>query len=57
MQNVILGKLLILSSKKWKRFKQKYPNHYAALDWCVVKELDDNFLLIEQERIDYLLNA
>lgn len=57
VEGVKLGKILQLSRKKWERFKSEHPRHAAALEWCVVKELDDGILLIEQDRIDYVLSA
>lgn len=51
MEKIRIGKLLIMNQKKWKRFKAKYPHYGELLFEVIVKDLDNDEVLVEMSRI------
>ena len=49
MIDVVIGKLLILTSSEVSRLKMKYDEE--VVDNAIVKDLDDNHFLIEENRL------
>lgn len=56
MNDSMIGTLMTLPVKRWVKFKEKHPQYFDKLDYAVVKELDDKYVLIEKERIYLVLN-
>lgn len=57
LDNVAIGKLTIVYRNNWEQFKRKRPLLYDELDYAVVKELDDIRLLIEESRLNKILQG
>lgn len=53
MENVIIDRLIIMSISSFNRLQDKHPS--INLEYAVVKDLDDNNLLISKNRLDSLL--
>lgn len=56
MKEEMIGKILKRPIKSWEKFKEKRPLIKNELDYAVVKELDDNFVLIDKNRLDKVYN-
>lgn len=57
MTEDMIGDLMIISRKNWENFKNRYPYAYDALDYAVVKELDERAILVEKQRINKVLDS
>lgn len=57
VEDVFIGKLTVMSPKKWFNFKKDYAAYFDLLDYAVVKEFENGDLLIEENRINFILNG
>ena len=58
MENVKIGKLIIMKKSKWERLKRKYPLLSQEMEYAVVKEFEEeDRFLIEKTRLDLVING
>jgi hypothetical protein len=52
-----IGKLNIYTIKDWNRYKNYYPISSEDIDYAVVKELDDKYVLVDQKRLSKVIGS
>ena len=58
MENVEISKLSLMKKSKWERLKRKYPLYSIDMESAVVKDLDEEGLvLVEKNRLNMVING
>lgn len=57
VDGVEIGNLTILYKDKWEAFKLKRAKLYDELEYAMVKELDENRVLIDESRLHKILKV
>lgn len=52
-----IGKLTMYTVKNWERYKRYYPISSEELDYAVVKELDDKYVLVDEKRLSSVVSC
>lgn len=52
-----IGKLTIYTTKNWERYKNYYPISSEDMDYAVVKELDDKYVLVDEKRLSKVVSS
>lgn len=56
MKEEMIGKLIIMPIINWNNFKKNRPLIKDELDYAVIKELDNKYAIIEEKRLNKVLN-
>lgn len=57
MNDAMIGTIRKTSREKWENFKAKFPKVSDELEKAVVKDIqEEDLLIIEEERVDKILN-
>ena len=53
----MIGRIIFYSVKSWEAYKNKRPLIADKLDEAVVKEIDDKYILVEENRLTKILEG
>ena len=51
MNDVVIGRLKILSPRGWQKFKRKFPHYGELLKELIVKDFENGYVLLEMSRL------
>ena len=56
MDEIQIGRLVVMSQRKWRKFQKQYRHFGQLLNEMIVKDMDNGDYLVEMSRIETVQN-